>query len=349
MFLIGFNQNEKEKKPEIKLSKNARHDPTKDAASIRIIVCGPKGSGKTALIYRFTKDSFNSSLKALSFDHDRTGLSKEHMCIAQEEKPIKLNIYDLSHTITNYQEIIKSSPDAKDTVVFVVCNIHRKKTSAEIIKDIGEQCNSLKAKFENCKIVLVGTKSDKKIETDPLILKGVAEQLGCIGSAIVSAKTPTNVDLLFKTTIESIMATKENRLSTTLLLPPEVKYPGVESINTGEVSEVAEKAKDDTTQVNNAEIIERLESQITLLEKEILSTFAANKDRKLIKKRALEELVFLIQYFPGIELARHIQTIRNKYGDKGLEAPRETSRVKQLLDSLLADKNKPRIELRSLV
>ncbi len=353
MFLIGFAPNDK--KPEIKLSKNVSHNTTEGVTSIRFIVCGLKESGKTALIYRFVKDLFNSSVKSLSFDYERTGFSREHMSIIQDEKPIKLFAYDLSPTFTNYQEVIQSSSDTKDTVAFIVVNIHRKKTSAEIIKDIGDKCNTLRAKFENCKIVLVGTKSDKKIETDPLILKGVAEQLGCTGAAIVSAKTGYNVDLLFKTTVESVMAAKEKRLSTVLLLPPEVKYPGVESavpIRASEAADIVsavadkaiEKATVDSTQVNNDEIIERLESQITLLEKEILSTFAANKDRKLIKKRALIELVFLLQYFPGIELTRHIQTIKNKYGAKGLEAG-EHSRVKQLLDDLAADKNKTRLEM----
>ena len=342
MFTVGFEQNEKDtKSTEIKLTKNVRHDASnKNIISLRMVISGPEKSGKTAFIYRFLKDLFNQHVLGLSMDYSGLGAGKASMSLLQADKAINLSIYDLSPNFSKYQQLIAESPNVKDTVVFLVYNIHRENT--DLKKDVAERCKNLRAKFENCNIVLVGTKSDKEHKTNSYVLKGVAEECGCIGVAIVSAKKNDQniIDVLFKRTIQSIIATKESKLTLNVdqlvSLASQVNYPAAAAHVVappgpgGLVENVAQRK----------EHIENINKHLVDLETELLRTFSANKERKLQKIHALKELIWLTEYFPVIPIALHVQTIRDRYRDKELEVG-DPSRTKQLLDAITGDQRRP--------
>ena len=169
----------------------------------KYIIIGDTGTGKSCILRRFIDNNFNDI-------HDITigvefGVNN---IIAKNGKKIKIQIWD-----TAGQEMFRSitrSYYRDATVTLIVFDITHYDTFKNIhkwFKEMSEMGN------DKSVIILVGNKSDLSHRREVNIedAKNLADKHGCLYIE-TSAKNGTNVENIFRVTMEKVLENIENRL-----------------------------------------------------------------------------------------------------------------------------------------
>jgi GTPase SAR1 family protein len=306
----------------------------------RIIISGDNEVGKTALARRIVKNEFNPRLSMYNIGEELIDIAYAHL--ARGNKLAKILLIDIHSD--NYKKLHKITNDApyQGTVAFIVCNMHDTKKTPDFESEIEPQVEALKAKYTDCKFVLVCTKTDTLERKKPFLIKYIAERAGFIGAAMISAKTGWNIPELMTLTIEKLAADLEKTLDVvrerraSFFKEASPSTPSTPLSSSSPPSSSPESSSETLHAIFLAEeqrFIPLIQARIAELEQETLAFFSTNKPRKLQKLYALNELLTLIRIQPDISIATHIESIRKLYADKGLDEG-EQSRTKELLDSI---------------
>ena len=164
----------------------------KDLLTIKTVLIGDSGVGKTSIINQFTKNEFDSEIEAsISSQYNSKIIN-----IKEIEKEIKFDIWD-----TAGQEIYRSLAKIfyKDSkIIILVYDITNKKSFDGIKQYWYKQVSSISNNTHPI-LALVGNKSDlynNQDVNDEEALK-YAESIGAIFQKI-SAKSNNGIDTLFK-------------------------------------------------------------------------------------------------------------------------------------------------------
>lgn len=297
-------------------------------SNLKIIVCGQKGAGKSALIYRIREKAFNPQLASSNRIH----------LIANaivDNKKIWLRISDVEGTkdywLHGEDEDVKKQYDAYATFILIKCT--KKQKPDEIKLFITNKITEIRKNFPATQIVLVASESDKKFKTDSEILKRFAQELGCAGAAVVSAKDGDNIDSLMTcalqnllpkpVSIKSIVPVLQKKSSLNLFQPTVSIATELTTITTPFV-----------TPTERDTIIQKIDIRLSQLCVESANTFATDREIKIHKLLGIKELSDLVHHVPHSPIHEQIEYIREKYG-KILEQG-NPSQTKNMLNEIYA-------------
>ncbi len=339
-FFIGFAAYTNLKISDFNFIENKKNQPDSSAAvecRLKIIVCGQDGTGKTSLIYRLKDNKFDPQLSSCNRIH----LDK-HAMVGNKKTWLRISdIEGTKATFSSEDENVKIKYDAYAT--FILINCIKSQKNDDIKRFITNKITEVRKSFPDTHIVLVASKSDKKYKTDSEILKTIAQELDCAGAAIVSAKDGSNINSLMACTLEYIRPKPVliNSNSATL----QVKSPS----SFFQATRIESKTNT-TPFVTTGErdiIIQKIDARLNKLSMEAASVLTTDKEIKIYKLLAIKELSVLVHQVPDIPIHRHIEYIRNTYGEK-LEYG-DPSKTKIMLDDIykIAKRNVPDEQLNS--
>lgn len=298
---------------------------------MRIVIYGQGKAGKTSLAYHIKQGEFDGLIRNRIHCGVNAEVSGKRIWLVCSDEEGTLNTRDSKNELD-----VKTKYDYY--AAFILIKLTKEQDKEKVKLFITNKTTEIRKNFPEAKIVLVASKSDKKFKTSGEILREIAQELGCLGAAIISAKNSNNVNLLVGTTLEhlihkpALVATTTapilrplptftlTRSSSSLFSPAPAPTPAVSAPS-------SDVAADDREL-----IISKIEERLLELGKELASAVAADRDRKVHKLIGIKELLDLITFCPQIAIHQHVSSIRAKYG-KELEEGRP-SKTKILLDEI---------------
>ena len=171
-----------------------------DENTLKILLLGDSGVGKTCLMIKFTDKKFNEN------NSSTIGLEIKNKIIQIDDKQIKLNILDTAGQ-EKYRSITKNFIRNADGIIFVFDLSD--KDSFKNIKDWLITTDEVKNNFQK---ILVGNKLDlSKRDIEKEKAEEYSENHG-MNYFETSAKKGTNVELIFKEIAGLILSNKPEKL-----------------------------------------------------------------------------------------------------------------------------------------
>lgn len=150
---------------------------------LKICIVGPANSGKSALLSRLAKDTFNTQyVPTIGVDYTRVDLELGR-------QKIKMGIWDLAGSDEHFSAT-KCCIHGAHAIV-VTCDMSAEDGIAKTEKmwKVWEKLNT-----QNCSVFLVGTKTDLQQKVTQEELNNLAKKLG----PMISTKIGNNVKVLFE-------------------------------------------------------------------------------------------------------------------------------------------------------
>ncbi len=161
----------------------------------KVVMLGSCGVGKTSLVSRYTRDSYDP------FSDSTIGAAYCTKIIDTPKGEIKLGIWDTAGQ-ERYNALVP--PYYRETdIAYVVCDLSDKSSLDKVYYWVRELENSRtdeSSRNGNMKIVIIGNKSDVTNDDVDLIIEGYAVNLG-LDYFRVSAKTSEGVKEMFESAI----------------------------------------------------------------------------------------------------------------------------------------------------